>query len=63
MSLTAWLVDERLCVLLQLNLVQENVKYFLELMQNQKSDFLEWTIIILIALEIILGLVELVRKH
>lgn len=37
---------------LQFDLIQENLKYFLEIMQNKKSDLLEWTIIVLIAGEI-----------
>lgn len=46
----------KLC--LQLELVQENVKYFLEIMQNKKSVLLEWFIIILIAIEIALGVYD-----
>ena len=42
----------------QLELVQENVKYFLEIMQNKKSVLLEWFIIILIAIEIALGVYD-----
>ena len=34
-------------------------RYVLELMQHQKSDFLEWTIIVLISAEIVLSLYEL----
>ena len=35
-------------------------RYVLELMQHQKSDLLEWTIIVLISAEIILSLYELI---
>ena len=31
----------------KLKLVQENLKYFLEIMQHKKSDALEWTVRIL----------------
>ena len=44
---------------MKLNLIQDNLKYFLEILQNRKSDTLEWTIIILIAMEIGLTLYEL----
>lgn len=44
---------------MKLNLIQDNLKYFLEILQARKSDSLEWTIIILIAIEIILSLYEL----
>lgn len=49
-------------VCLQLHLVSENVKYLLELMQNQRSDFLEWIIIILIAAEIMVSLFDMFHK-
>ncbi len=39
--------------------MQDNLKYFLEIMQNKKSDSLEWIIIVLIAVEIVLTLYEL----
>eukprot|EP00887_Chlorella_sp_A99_P004232 scaffold15.g4232.t1 len=44
---------------MKLNLIQDNLKYFLEILQNRKSDTLEWTIIILIAMEIVLTLYDL----
>ena len=44
---------------MKLNLIQDNLKYFLEILQARKSDSLEWTIIILIAVEIVLSLYEL----
>jgi len=40
----------------KLGLIQHNIKFFLGVLQNQKSDKLEWTIIALIALEIIVSL-------
>ena len=44
---------------MKLALVQDNLKYFLELLQARKSDSLEWTIILLIGVEICLSLYEL----
>lgn len=44
---------------MKLNLIQDNLKYFLEILQARKSDALEWTIIILIGVEICLSLYEL----
>ena len=43
----------------KLNLVQHNTKFFLEVMHNQKSDTLEWIIIVLISAEICIGLCDL----
>lgn len=42
----------------KLQLVQDNLKYLLELLQNQKSNSLEWIIIALIALEIAMNLLK-----
>eukprot|EP00873_Tetraselmis_striata_P038501 jgi/Tetstr1/458765/TSEL_045149.t1 len=47
---------------LKINLIQNNVKYFLEILQNRKSDTLEWIIIVLISGEIMLGLYEIFSK-
>ncbi|KAI7843760.1 hypothetical protein COHA_002658 [Chlorella ohadii] len=46
----------------KLNLIQDNLKYFLEILQNRKSDTLEWIIIILIGAEICLSLYDLASK-
>ena len=43
----------------KLNLVQLNTKFFLEVLANQKSNTLEWIIIVLISLEIIVCSCEL----
>ncbi len=48
---------------MKLNLVQDNLKYFLEILQNRKSDTLEWIIIILIGVEIVLSVYELGSKN
>ncbi|KAK2079665.1 hypothetical protein QBZ16_002060 [Prototheca wickerhamii] len=55
-------VDARFKTLdMKLNLVQDNIKYFLEIFQNRKSTTLEWIIIVLIAMEICLSLIEFHR--
>ncbi len=43
----------------KLNLIQQNAKFFLEVLANQKSDSLEWIIIVLILLECILMCIEM----
>ena len=43
----------------KLNLVQQNTKFFLEVLANQKSDSLEWIIIVLILAECILMCIEM----
>lgn len=56
-------MDARFKILdMKLNLIQDNLKYFLEILQNRKSDSLEWTIIVLIGVEICLSLYELASK-
>lgn len=44
---------------MKLDIVNANSRFFLEILQNQKSTKLEWIIIILIAAEIIIGLAGL----
>ena len=57
-------VEERFQRLsLKMELMQNNVKYFLEILQNRKSDTLEWIIIILIAGEIILCLYDIYDRR
>ncbi|KAK9844072.1 hypothetical protein WJX81_003755 [Elliptochloris bilobata] len=41
------------------DLIQDNLKYFLEIIQNKKSDFLEYLIVILIAAEIFVSLFDM----
>uniref|UniRef100_A0A7S2G731 DUF155 domain-containing protein n=1 Tax=Octactis speculum TaxID=3111310 RepID=A0A7S2G731_9STRA len=43
----------------KLNLIQDNTKFFLEIMHNQKSNMLEWVIIVLISAEIVLCSMDL----
>jgi len=47
---------------LKLNIIQNNVKFFLEVLQNRKSDTLEWIIIVLISLEIAVALYDMSRS-
>ncbi len=44
---------------LKLNMIQQNAKFFLELLHNQKSDTLEWIIIVLIGFECILMIMDM----
>ena len=43
----------------KLTLMQQSTEFLLEVLHNQKSDKLEWIIIILIMVEVIISLVEL----
>jgi hypothetical protein len=43
----------------KLNLIQQNAKFFLEVLHHQKSNNLEWIIAILILLECILMCIEM----
>ena len=43
----------------KISLVQQNVKFFMEIGGKQKSDFLEWMIIALIATEIVVSLYDI----
>ena len=45
----------------KLDLIQHNTKFFLELAHHEKSDKLEWTIIVLIAAEIVIGVCDLMN--
>eukprot|EP00249_Psilotum_nudum_P018564 c26866_g1_i1 orf=480-989(+) len=45
----------------KLEIIQHNVRFFLEVLQNRKSAFLEWTIIFLIAGEILVGLYQILH--
>lgn len=48
---------------LKLDIIKDNTRFFLEILHNQKSTKLEWTIIILIAAEILIGISGLMQKH
>lgn len=43
----------------KLNLIQDNAKFFLEVLQSQKSNTLEWVIIVLISFECVLMIMEM----
>lgn len=54
-------LDERFESLdFKLNIIQHNVRFFLDILQNRKSDTLEWIIILLIAGEICVSLYEII---
>jgi len=46
----------------KMELMQNNVKYFLEILQNRKSDTLEWIIIVLISGEICVSLYDIFTR-
>lgn len=54
-----WLGLVTLLWCLQFDLIQDNLKYFLEIIQNKKSDFLEYMIVVLIAAEIFVSLFDM----
>ncbi|TYZ62145.1 hypothetical protein PybrP1_009616 [[Pythium] brassicae (nom. inval.)] len=47
----------------KLELIQHNTKFFLEVLGSHKGERLEWYIIIIIAAELAIAVVELVMKH
>ena len=47
---------------LKVDIVKDNTRFFLEVLQNNKSTKLEWIIIILIAAELTIGCIGLVPK-
>ncbi|GLT88917.1 hypothetical protein SLE2022_069240 [Rubroshorea leprosula] len=46
----------------KLKFVEHNIRFLQEILQNGKSDFLEWCVIVLISAEISLSLFELIKK-
>ncbi|KAL0874465.1 hypothetical protein Bca101_024170 [Brassica carinata] len=46
----------------KLKFVEHNIRFLQEILQNRKSDFLEWLIIVLISAEIAISLYDLVRR-
>ncbi|CAN6470162.1 unnamed protein product [Victoria cruziana] len=46
----------------KLKFVEHNIHFLQEILQNRKSDFLEWCIILLIALEIVISVYEIVWR-
>jgi uncharacterized Rmd1/YagE family protein len=43
--------------------VQHNIRFLQEILQNRKSDFLEWLIIILISVEILISVYNIVQEQ
>lgn len=43
----------------KLDMIQQNAKFFLEILHNQKTNTLEWIIIVLIMFECILMILEM----
>ena len=43
----------------KLNLIQKNAKFFLEVLQHQKSNSLEWIIVVLIGVECVIMCVDM----
>ncbi|KAF5185443.1 sporulation protein [Thalictrum thalictroides] len=46
----------------KLKFVEHNIRFLQEILQNRKSDFLEWLIIILISVEIMISLYDIVHR-
>ncbi|KAG6763589.1 hypothetical protein POTOM_031015 [Populus tomentosa] len=46
----------------KLKFVEHNIRFLQEILQNRKSDFLEWLIIVLISVEIIISVFDLVQR-
>ncbi|XP_051120196.1 protein RETARDED ROOT GROWTH-LIKE [Andrographis paniculata] len=46
----------------KLKFVEHNIRFLQEIMQNRKSDFLEWLIIILIGAEILISVYDIAHK-
>lgn len=46
----------------KLKFVEHNIRFLQEILQNRKSDFLEWLIIILISVEIIISVFDLSQR-
>ncbi|XP_039030603.1 uncharacterized protein LOC120165084 [Hibiscus syriacus] len=46
----------------KLKFVEHNIRFLQEILQNRKSDFLEWLIIVLISTEIVISLYDLIKR-
>ncbi|KAL0358705.1 UNVERIFIED_CONTAM: Sporulation protein RMD1 [Sesamum angustifolium] len=46
----------------KLKFVEHNIRFLQEILQNRKSDFLEWLIIILIGAEILISVYDIAHK-
>uniref|UniRef100_A0ACD5WNT7 Uncharacterized protein n=1 Tax=Avena sativa TaxID=4498 RepID=A0ACD5WNT7_AVESA len=47
----------------KLKFVEHNIRFLQEILQNRKSDFLEWLIIILISVEILISVYNIVQEQ
>lgn len=54
--------DRHETALSKLSQIKEDVMLVIDIINHKKSEFLEWIIIILIAVEIVMGLIEFVRR-
>lgn len=46
----------------KLKFVEHNIRFLQEILQNRKSDFLEWVIILLIVAEIVISVYDIAHK-
>ncbi|XP_012073696.1 uncharacterized protein LOC105635258 isoform X2 [Jatropha curcas] len=46
----------------KLKFVEHNIRFLQEILQNRKSDFLEWLIIVLISVEIIISIFDITQR-
>lgn len=49
-------------IAVHISILQHNIRFLQEILQNRKSDFLEWLIIALIGAEILLSLYDIVHR-
>jgi len=47
----------------KLKFVEHNIRFLQEILQNRKSDFLEWLIIILISVEILISVYNIIQEQ
>lgn len=55
------LYDRHEIALSKLSQIKEDVMLVMDLINHKKSEFLEWIIIVLIAVEIVMGVMQMVR--
>lgn len=60
LTLVFELYDRHEIALTKLSQIQEDVMLVMDIINHKRSEFLEWIIIILIAVEIIMGLIEMI---
>lgn len=57
-----WICDDIQNVEMKLDLIQQNAKFFIEVLDSQKSNALEWVIIVLISFECGLMMLDMSGK-